>query len=99
MRLIHHGGHRGVTGSCHELRFDNGRSLLVDCGLFQGRDARDHPSLHIEFPIDGVEAVVLTHTHIDHVGRLPYLLSAGFKGPISAAGPRRGCCLCYWKTR
>ncbi len=87
MRLIHHGGHRGVTGSCHELRFDNGRSLLVDCGLFQGRDARDHPSLHIEFPIDGVEAVVLTHAHIDHVGRLPYLLSAGFKGPIFCSRP------------
>lgn len=87
MRLIHHGGHRGVTGSCHQLQLDNGRSLLVDCGLFQGEDARLHPSLHIEFSLDGTDALVLTHAHIDHVGRLPYLMSAGFRGPIFCSRP------------
>ena len=40
MQLIHHGGFHGVTGSCHQLRSDSGRSLLVDCGLFQGRRTR-----------------------------------------------------------
>ena len=87
MQLIHHGGHRGVTGSCHQLRFDRGHSLLVDCGLFQGEDARRHPSLHIEFPLDGVETLVLTHAHIDHVGRLPYLMAAGFEGRIYCSRP------------
>ena len=87
MQLIHHGGFRGVTGSCHQLRLDNGYSLLVDCGLFQGEDARRHPSLHIEFPLDGVQALILTHAHIDHVGRLPYLMAAGFEGRIYCSRP------------
>ncbi|MBT3198231.1 MAG: MBL fold metallo-hydrolase, partial [Gammaproteobacteria bacterium] len=49
MQLIHHGGFRGVTGTCHQLKLENGHSLLVDCGLFQGEDEKRHPSLHIEF--------------------------------------------------
>ena len=87
MELLHHGGHDGVTGSCHQLTFDNGKSLLVDCGLFQGDDARRHPDLEIEFPLDGIEAMLLTHVHIDHVGRLPYLLAAGYNGPIYCTRP------------
>lgn len=87
MQIIHHGGHEGVTGSCHQLKFDDGRSLLIDCGLFQGDDARRHPDLEIEFELDGIEALILTHVHIDHVGRLPYLLAAGFEGPIYCSHP------------
>jgi len=87
MQVIHHGGHQGVTGSCHQLQFDDGRSVLVDCGLFQGDDARRHPDLEIEFALDGIEALILTHVHIDHVGRLPYLMAAGFKGPIYCTHP------------
>lgn len=87
MQLTHHGGHDGVTGSCHQLTFDSGKSLLVDCGLFQGDDAKRHPDLEIEFPLEGVEALLLTHVHIDHVGRLPYLMAAGFKGPIYCSKP------------
>lgn len=87
MKLTHHGGHDGVTGSCHQLTFDNGDAVLVDCGLFQGDDARRHPDLEIEFPLDAVRALLLTHVHIDHVGRLPYLLAAGFEGPIYCSQP------------
>jgi metallo-beta-lactamase family protein len=87
MELIHHGGHEGVTGSCHQLKFDNGKSLLVDCGIFQGEDEDRHPDLEIEFSLDGIEAMLLTHVHIDHVGRLPYLIAAGFKGPIYCSEP------------
>jgi metallo-beta-lactamase family protein len=87
MELSHHGGHDGVTGSCHQLTLDNGKSVLVDCGLFQGDDARRHPDLEIEFALDGIEAMLLTHVHIDHVGRLPYLMAAGFKGPIYCTRP------------
>nr|WP_321459122.1 MBL fold metallo-hydrolase [uncultured Vibrio sp.] len=82
--VIHHGGKHTVTGSCHELKLTNG-SILIDCGLFQGKDlsfgGRD-ASLNIEFSIEQVKALILTHSHIDHIGRLPWLLAAGFKGPI-----------------
>ena len=83
-RVIHHGGKHTVTGSCHELKLPNG-SILIDCGLFQGKDLSfggRNASLNIEFPIEQVNALVLTHAHIDHIGRLPWLLAAGFKGPI-----------------
>lgn len=83
MDVIHHGGHAGVTGSCHEVIVDSGRSLLVDCGLFQGADARGRDEdTQIDFPIEHIVALVLTHVHLDHVGRIPYLIAAGFKGPI-----------------
>src|SRR5690554_5149851 len=88
VQFIHHGAREGVTGSCHELKLANGKSLLVDIGLFQGAetsgaakggDANDHS---IEFPIDHVEALLITHCHIDHVGRLTWLIMAGFRKPI-----------------
>lgn len=91
MNIVHHGGVRGVTGSCHELMIEgvHPHSVLIDCGLFQGKDAhRDDPNidpLMIEFDITPIEAVILTHVHIDHVGRLPYLLGAGYTGPIIAS--------------
>ncbi|MGF1750738.1 MBL fold metallo-hydrolase RNA specificity domain-containing protein [Vibrio cionasavignyae] len=78
--VIHHGGKSSVTGSCHELTI-NGHSLLIDCGLFQGSDAANR-SLDIEFNTVHIQALVLTHAHIDHIGRLPWLVAAGFQGPI-----------------
>jgi metallo-beta-lactamase family protein len=85
--ILHHGAVDGVTGSCHELTLDDGRSILIDCGLFQGAETAANGTagaeqLQIEFPVERVLALVVTHVHIDHVGRLPYLLAAGFKGPI-----------------
>ncbi len=84
--LTHHGAVDGVTGSCHQLMLADGRSVLVDCGLFQGAETSSEGAgadrLQIEFPIDGVVALIVTHVHIDHVGRIPYLLAAGFRGPI-----------------
>ena len=62
-------------------------SLLVDCGIFQGDDARKHPNPEIEFSLRGIECLLLTHVHIDHAGRLPYLLAAGFKQPIYCSQP------------
>ncbi|TOC07190.1 MBL fold hydrolase, partial [Vibrio parahaemolyticus] len=82
--VLHHGGKDTVTGSCHELQLERG-SILVDCGLFQGKDAllgRQNRSLTIEFSLTKVKALVLTHAHIDHIGRLPWLLAAGFRGKI-----------------
>ena len=80
MKILHHGAVNGVTGSCHELVINNKTSVLIDCGLFQGEDAKD--DLSIDFDIAHITALIVTHCHIDHVGRIPYLLAAGFKGPI-----------------
>ncbi|RRV17544.1 MBL fold metallo-hydrolase RNA specificity domain-containing protein [Pseudomonas saudiphocaensis] len=85
--IQHHGGQDGVTGSCHQLDMNASSSLLVDCGLFQGDDAsvpggEGGSRLPIDFALDTVKALIVTHVHIDHVGRVPYLLAAGFEGPI-----------------
>ncbi len=77
--IVFHGATQGVTGSCHELRVDGDHSILIDCGLFQGDESH---ALEIDFPVGQIKALVLTHVHIDHVGRIPYLLAAGFNGPI-----------------
>ena len=88
MEVIHHGGKHTVTGSCHELR-DSGQAVLIDCGLFQGLDLQgkklqgeDARPLDIEFETSHLNALLLTHTHIDHIGRLPWLLASGFNQPI-----------------
>jgi metallo-beta-lactamase family protein len=88
--LSHHGGAQGVTGSCHRLQLAADRALLVDCGLFQGQDAESADSLEqhrVAFPVDDVLALIVTHVHIDHIGRLPYLLAAGYRGPILCSVP------------
>lgn len=87
VRIQHHGAVRGVTGSCHRLTLPDGRAVLIDCGLFQGAETSADgragaAQLEIDFPLGGVQALVVTHVHIDHVGRIPYLLAAGFQGPI-----------------
>lgn len=87
MQIIHHGGHEGVTGSCHELLYADSRSVLIDCGMFQGLDARGRESMEIDFPLDAVQALILTHVHIDHIGRIPYLFEAGFHKPIYCTKP------------
>jgi len=91
-RITHHGSTTGVTGSCHELHADAANSYLIDCGLFQGGDTANEGqtgqgSLEIAFPIDTIRALIVTHVHIDHVGRIPYLLDAGFEGPILCSEP------------
>lgn len=87
MQITHHGGHQGVTGSCHELHFAENQSILIDCGMFQGQDARGRDGMQIDFPLDDVQALILTHVHIDHIGRIPYLLEAGFNKPIYCTRP------------
>ncbi len=90
MHIDHQGARDGVTGSCHQLHLDDNTSLLIDCGLFQGGEAgngNNHERHSIDFDIRSVRALIATHVHIDHVGRIPWLLAAGFDGPIICSQP------------
>jgi Cft2 family RNA processing exonuclease len=88
-KLIHHGAREGVTGSCHQLWMDDTTSILIDCGQFQGADEGQHndDEQGLDFSIDGIKALIVTHVHIDHVGRIPNLLAAAFDGPILCSEP------------
>lgn len=83
------GAAREVTGSCHVVRAA-GATLLLDCGLFQGR-RRESAEKNRALPVDPAEvtAVVLSHAHIDHAGRLPYLVARGYRGPVYATHATR----------
>ncbi|AOY87142.1 MBL fold hydrolase [Marinobacter salinus] len=93
IEISHHGATTGVTGSCHELTLGSGSNssgILIDCGLFQGQEegrGANASDLSIDFPLSHIRALVVTHVHIDHVGRIPYLLAAGFEGPILCSEP------------
>jgi metallo-beta-lactamase family protein len=79
------GGAGTVTGSKHLLEHD-GRRLLVDCGMFQGpRDLRELNWKPLPIAASSIEAVVLTHAHLDHSGYLPRLVREGFRGPVLAS--------------
>jgi len=79
MKLYFYGADQCVTGSCHCLEV-NGKRILVDCGLQQGRDEIDNATL--PFAANTIDAVLVTHAHIDHSGRIPMLVKQGFTGRI-----------------
>lgn len=84
LALTFHGGAHTVTGSRFELEA-NGRHFLFDCGMFQGlRQLRDLNWEPPAFDAASLEAVFITHAHIDHTGYLPRLVKEGFRGPIYA---------------
>ncbi len=79
MKLTFFGAAKAVTGSCHCLEV-NGKRILIDCGLQQGRDERDNRAL--DFAPGYIDYVIVTHAHIDHTGRIPLLVKQGFHGRI-----------------
>lgn len=89
MTLRSAGAAETVTGSCHHVRTVRGR-LLVDCGAFQGPAALEARNAE-PFPFDPreLDAVLLTHAHLDHVGRLPKLMADGYRGPVLATAATR----------
>jgi metallo-beta-lactamase family protein len=86
-RLRFHGAAGEVTGSMHVLEVD-GRRIALDCGLFQGkRSEATAKNTSFPYPPGSIDAVILSHAHIDHCGKLPRLVQAGFCGPIHATSP------------
>lgn len=79
MKLHFYGADRCVTGSCHCLEI-NGKKILVDCGLQQGRDELDNR--YLAFAPGSIDILLVTHAHIDHTGRIPLLVKNGFHGRI-----------------
>lgn len=92
MKLTFWGAAQTVTGSLHMLEFA-GHRILMDCGLFQGRRA-EAKRLNNEFPAhpSSIDAVLLSHAHIDHSGLLPKLYREGFEGPVYATAATRDLC-------
>lgn len=89
MRLTFHGAAREVTGSMHLVEAD-GKLIALDCGLFQGK--RSEAAIkNRRFPVDPklIHAVVLSHAHVDHCGRIPYLVKNGFSGTIHSTAATR----------
>lgn len=92
MELTFHGAAREVTGSCHVVRW-NGKTVLLDMGLFQGRRAEvQQKNTTLPVGADSIDAVVLSHAHIDHAGRLPLLVRHGYRGPIFTTHATRDLC-------
>lgn len=92
MRIQFWGAARTVTGSRHLLSV-NGKQILLDCGLFQGRRQESYErNKQLPFEAEAVDAVVLSHAHADHCGNLPNLVRSGFIGPIFATSATRDLC-------
>lgn len=87
MKITFHGATREVTGSCYLIETDRTR-VLVDCGMYQGSAFADAKNFNpFGFDASTIDAVVVTHAHLDHTGRLPKLIKDGFKGKIYATPP------------
>lgn len=92
MEIEFAGAAREVTGSCHILRV-SGKTILLDCGLFQGRRRDAHEkNLRLPVAIEEIDAIVLSHAHIDHAGRLPLLVRQGYAGTIWCTPATRDLC-------
>lgn len=84
IRIGFHGAAETVTGSRHLLQI-NGKQILVDCGMFQGRrEIRERNWLPFPVQPHSIDAVVITHAHMDHIGYLPRLIAHGYQGPVYA---------------
>jgi metallo-beta-lactamase family protein len=83
MKITFHGAAQTVTGSKHLIETDSGKKILLECGMFQGHGTdTDRLNRHLGFNPHELDAVVISHAHIDHSGLLPLLVKQGYSGPI-----------------
>ncbi len=83
-----YGAAETVTGSCHLLAIEHGPRILIDCGMFQGREEdRNYDAFH--FAASEIDYLLVTHAHLDHIGRIPKLVKEGFVGGIYATAATR----------
>ena len=86
-KLTFYGATEGVTGSSYILE-TGGKTILLDCGLFQGsREEEKANKKAFQFKVKKIDAVVLSHAHLDHSGRLPKLVADGYSGPLYMTNP------------
>lgn len=91
MKIEFYGGAKCVTGSCHILKVNN-KNVLLDCGLFQGKDEKERGNEEFQFNPKDIDYVILSHAHIDHSGRIPLLYKKGFKGRVICTKATRDLC-------
>jgi len=86
--VVSYGAAEVVTGSCHLFNIEGGPNILIDCGMFQGREEErnDHP---FGFDPEEIDYLLVTHAHLDHVGRIPKLVKEGYTGPVYATEATR----------
>ena len=93
MKIKFCGAARNVTGSAHLITLDNGFTILLDCGMFQGSGRNNWESNnHWYFDPKSINCLILSHAHIDHSGRIPKLVRDGFRGCIHATHATRNLC-------
>jgi len=88
MNLKFLGANKNVTGSCFLLKTKK-KNILIDCGIFQGYDVFQRNYEDLSFDPKEVDFVLITHSHLDHIGRLPKLVKGGFKGKIISTAPTK----------
>ncbi|MFO7769147.1 MAG: MBL fold metallo-hydrolase [bacterium] len=85
MKVTFRGAARTVTGSMHRVDTADGKTVLLDCGLYQGRRKKAAKiNREMPLPVEEIDAVLLSHAHIDHSGLLPRLYKEGYRGPVYA---------------
>src|SRR5687767_12195845 len=93
MQLSFYGAAQTVTGSKHLITLDNGKRILLDCGMFQGMNGKNvELNSDFLFKPGTIDYMVLSHGHIDHCGLIPRLVKKGFSGPIYCTPPTKELC-------
>ena len=93
MKIQFLGATREVTGSKHLITTDSGHTILLDCGMYQGKGMEtDAENRDLGFDPATLDCIVLSHAHIDHSGLIPYVVKKGFKGDIYCTPATRDLC-------